>query len=55
MPIYEYTCIHCGRIETVFNTNVTPVTPVCSYCGYIMQRKYSTFSNHFTPSRKKNE
>ena len=34
MPIYEYRCENCGKINEVFQKGLEPETPItCSNCG----------------------
>ena len=48
MPIYEYRCQGCGKLNSVFVRSVsTAVEPACSACGSTaLQRAMSKFAYH---------
>lgn len=33
MPIYEYRCLKCGAIVSVFGAMNDPFMPICPACG----------------------
>jgi len=43
MPIYEYTCSDCERIEECLIMSSEEPTVVCSLCGKEMKKIMSTF------------
>ena len=48
MPIYEYRCLGCGKLSSVFIRSVNDKTaPVCDHCqGSDVQRVISSFAHH---------
>lgn len=57
MPVYEYKCESCANTVEVFARLYDPEVkqlPRCPKCGGKMERKFSPFNNHFTPTRGKN-
>ena len=46
MPIYEYRCLGCGGLSSLFTKTInTPTEPVCSHCqGTDLQRLLSSFA-----------
>jgi len=50
MPIYEYRCRGCGKLNSVFVRSVSsPVNPTCSTCGSTdLERAPTRFAHHRT-------
>jgi putative FmdB family regulatory protein len=48
MPIYEFTCRDCGRLNSVFTRSVSaPVDSKCKHCGSPkLERTLSKFAYH---------
>ncbi|MDD5092096.1 MAG: zinc ribbon domain-containing protein [Candidatus Wallbacteria bacterium] len=44
MPIYEYQCVSCGRVEELLLSMNEKYTGVCPDCGGSMERKVSNIS-----------
>ncbi|MBT3388168.1 MAG: zinc ribbon domain-containing protein [Desulfobacula sp.] len=50
MPIYEYQCQDCGRIEEVFQKISDPVCTTCPKCEGILDKLISQSSFHLKGS-----
>ena len=48
MPIYEYRCLTCGGVSSMFTRSVNEqVTPACEHCeGKELQKLVSSFAHH---------
>ena len=46
MPIYEYRCVACGKVSSLFTRSInSPLEPACSYCqSRDVVRRMSSFS-----------
>ncbi len=45
MPIFEYKCSQCGRINEFLESHGSKDAHVCAYCGSKnMEKQFSTFS-----------
>lgn len=50
MPIYEYECTHCGRIEEAFQSFSDEPLTTCGSCGGTLQKLISMSSFHLKGS-----
>lgn len=44
MPIFEYKCPGCGKVDEVLQKNARAKKVVCPGCGKAMQKVFSSFS-----------
>ncbi|MGH2272574.1 zinc ribbon domain-containing protein [Anaerohalosphaeraceae bacterium U12dextr] len=44
MPLFEYKCLSCGKIEEVLVKSGTGTPPACPTCSKPMQKQFSSFS-----------
>jgi len=44
MPIFEYKCLSCGKIEEVLVKSGPGTSPACPDCGKPMEKQFSSFS-----------
>ncbi|HML74452.1 MAG TPA: zinc ribbon domain-containing protein [Anaerohalosphaeraceae bacterium] len=44
MPIFEYKCLSCGKIEEVLVKSGPGKSPACPDCGKSMEKQFSSFS-----------
>ncbi len=50
MPVYEYQCKDCGRVEEVFQKISDPVCTICSNCKGRLNKLISQSSFHLKGS-----